>query len=66
MFSTRTLARGIRESAKMTLLRALTLAAFASQAVALAIGGRQLVVERESDGLQDIVSAPRNISMYVP
>lgn len=40
----------------MKLLRAIVTAAFAAQAAALAIGGKQMHVERESDGLQDIVS----------
>ena len=42
----------------MKLLRALVVAALAAQAAALSIGGKQMVVERESDGLQDIVSGP--------
>jgi hypothetical protein len=40
----------------MKLLRHLAIATLAAQAAALSIGGRQMVVERESDGLQDIVS----------
>jgi hypothetical protein len=40
----------------MKLLRALAIAALAAQAAALAIGGRPMIVERDSDGLQDIVS----------
>ena len=36
--------------------RALTIAAFAAQTAALAIGGQQITIERDSDGLQDIVS----------
>jgi hypothetical protein len=39
----------------MRFLRAITLVGLAAQAVALAIGGKQMLVERESDGLQDIV-----------
>lgn len=39
----------------MKLLRAFTIAARAATAAALAIGGRQIVIERDSDGLQDIV-----------
>lgn len=41
----------------MKLLRALTVAALATQTAALAIGGKQMLVERDSDGLQNIVSA---------
>jgi hypothetical protein len=41
----------------MKLLRPLAIATLAAQAVALSIGGRQMVVERESDGLQNIVSS---------
>lgn len=47
----------------MKLLRALTVAALAAQAAALYIGGRQMIVERESDGLQDIVSCPSHSIM---
>jgi hypothetical protein len=43
----------------MKLLRALTVAALAVQAAALSIGGKQMFVERGSDGLQNIVSAPK-------
>jgi hypothetical protein len=43
----------------MKLLRALTIAALAAQAAALTIGGRHMVVERDNDGLQDIVSIPK-------
>jgi hypothetical protein len=39
----------------MKLSRALTILGLAAQAVALAIGGKQMIVERESDGLQNIV-----------
>lgn len=39
----------------MRLLRALATAAFAAHAAALVIGGKQMQVERESDGLQNIV-----------
>jgi hypothetical protein len=39
----------------MKVSRALTLVALAAQAAALSIGGKQMVVERESDGLQNIV-----------
>jgi hypothetical protein len=42
----------------MKLLRALTIAALAVEAAALAIGGKQMTVERDSDGLQDIVTTP--------
>jgi hypothetical protein len=42
----------------MKLLRALTIAALAVEAAALAIGGKQMTVERDSDGLQDIVTNP--------
>lgn len=42
----------------MKLLRALAIAALAAHAAALAIGGRPMIVERDSDGLQDIVSTP--------
>jgi hypothetical protein len=43
----------------MRLLRALTVAAtLAVQTAALSVGGKHMVVERDSDGLQDIVSAP--------
>lgn len=40
----------------MKLLNALASVSLAAQAVALSIGGRQIVIERESVGLQDIVS----------
>ena len=40
----------------MRFLRALTLAAVAAQAAALTIGGENVHIKRESDGLQDIVS----------
>jgi hypothetical protein len=40
----------------MKLLRALAGVAFAAQAAALAIGGKQMLVDRESNGLQSIVS----------
>jgi hypothetical protein len=40
----------------MKLPRALTALLLAAQAAALSIGGKQMHVERESDGLQDIVS----------
>jgi hypothetical protein len=40
----------------MKLLRALTIAGLAAQAAALTIGGKHMKVERESDGLQDLVS----------
>ena len=40
----------------MKLLRALAALLLAAQAAALSIGGKQMHVERESDGLQDIVS----------
>ncbi len=39
----------------MKLSGALTILGLAAQAVALAIGGKQMHVERESDGLQKIV-----------
>jgi hypothetical protein len=42
----------------MKLLRTLLVAALAAQAAALSVGGKQMVVERESDGLQNIVSGP--------
>lgn len=42
----------------MKLLRALTIAALAVEAAALAIGGKQMTVERDSDGLQNIVATP--------
>lgn len=40
----------------MKVLRAITAFAFAAQAAALSIGGKHMTVERDSDGLQDIVS----------
>lgn len=40
----------------MKFLRALSVAALAAQAAALSIGGRNMKIERESDGLQDLVS----------
>jgi hypothetical protein len=40
----------------MKLLRALTCLALAGEAAALSIGGKQMHVERDSDGLQNIVS----------
>lgn len=40
----------------MKLLRAITVFAFAAQAAALSIGGKNMKIERDSDGLQDIVS----------
>lgn len=40
----------------MLLLRAVTIASLTVQAVALAIGGNSMKVERDSDGLQNIVS----------
>ncbi|PVH82092.1 glycoside hydrolase family 35 protein [Cadophora sp. DSE1049] len=40
----------------MKLLRAITAFAFAAQAAALSIGGKHMKVERDSDGLQDIVT----------
>ncbi|KAL2070750.1 hypothetical protein VTL71DRAFT_13776 [Oculimacula yallundae] len=40
----------------MKLLRAITALAFASQAAALSIGGKHMKVERDSHGLQDIVT----------
>ncbi len=43
----------------MRLLGALAVGIFAAQAAALAIGGKQMHVERESDGLQDIVCGMR-------
>ena len=45
----------LSNSLNMKLLRAFTIAARAATAAALAIGGRQIVIERDSDGLQDIV-----------
>ena len=42
----------------MKLSGALTILALTAQAVALAIGGKQMHVERESDGLQNIASFP--------
>jgi hypothetical protein len=39
----------------MKLSGAVTILGLAAQAVALAIGGKQMHVERESDGLQSIV-----------
>jgi len=39
----------------MKLLRTLTVLALAAQVVGLTIGGKQMHVERDSDGLQDIV-----------
>lgn len=48
----------------MKLLRAFAIAAFAAQAAALAIGGQRITVERDSDGLQDIVST--NSSSNIP
>jgi hypothetical protein len=47
----------------MKFLRALAIAALAAQASALTIGGQQITIERDSDGLQDIVSTP---SFYTP
>lgn len=40
----------------MKLFRAIGVAALAVQAAALSIGGKNMKVERDSDGLQDIVS----------
>jgi hypothetical protein len=42
----------------MRFLRAVTVFALAAQAAALSIGGKQMQVERESDGLQNIVDTP--------
>jgi hypothetical protein len=47
----------------MKFLRALAIAALAAQASALTIGGQRITIERDSDGLQDIVSTP---SFYTP
>jgi hypothetical protein len=44
---------------KMRFLRAVTVFALAAQAAALSIGGKQMQVERESDGLQNIVDTPK-------
>jgi len=41
----------------MKLLRALTVAALAAQTAALSIGGKNMIVERGSDGLQSLVSS---------
>jgi hypothetical protein len=41
----------------MKFLQALAAATLAAQAAALSIGGKQMHVERGSDGLQDIVSS---------
>lgn len=46
----------------MKILRTITAFAFAAQAAALSIGGKHMTVERDSDGLQDIVS---NLKLYV-
>jgi hypothetical protein len=51
------LAQEIRQSARMRISRALTIVTLAAQAVALSVGGRQMLIERESDGLQNIVNA---------
>jgi hypothetical protein len=40
----------------MKLPKALTILALAAGALALSIGGKQMHVERDSDGLQNIVS----------
>lgn len=40
----------------MRVSSALAAIAFAAQALALTIGGRNMIVQRDSDGLQDIVS----------
>jgi hypothetical protein len=42
----------------MKLQSILAILALATEAVALSIGGKQMHVERDSDGLQDIVSFP--------
>lgn len=41
---------------KMKLLNALAGLALAAQAAAISIGGRQIVIDRDNVGLQDIVS----------
>jgi len=46
----------------MKLLRALSVAALAAQAAALTIGGRQMKIERDSDGRQDLVSSPSKLA----
>jgi hypothetical protein len=43
----------------MRFLRAVIVFALAAQAAALSIGGKQMQVERESDGLQNIVDTPK-------
>jgi hypothetical protein len=43
-------------SGKMKLRKVLTVLALAAEAVALSIGGKQMHVERDSDGLQNVVS----------
>jgi hypothetical protein len=40
----------------MKLSNALACLAFVARTVSLAVGGKQMVIERDSDGLQDIVS----------
>jgi hypothetical protein len=40
----------------MKLLSALTSLALVARTLALAVGGKQIFIERDSDGLQDIVS----------
>lgn len=40
----------------MKLLQALATVVLATQAVALSVAGREMKVERDSDGLQNIVS----------
>lgn len=41
----------------MRFIQALLAVAFAAQAVALSIGGKHMLIEKDSDGLQDIVSS---------
>ncbi len=43
-------------STVMNVLRLFAILFLAAQAAALAIGGRLMHIERESDGLQDVVS----------
>jgi hypothetical protein len=42
----------------MLLVQAFAFAATIAQAVALVVGGKQMIVERGSDSLQDIVRSP--------
>ena len=48
----------------MLLVQAFAFAATIAQAVALVVGGKQMIVERGSDNLQDIVRSPVPYPQY--